>query len=64
MHGARMPPQLHRVNAARAGVVKWTTGWLSGWSGSKDFHDDVRGPWWARSRRGSTAGRLRCVDVD
>jgi hypothetical protein len=37
MHGARMPPQLHRVNAARAGVVKWTTGWLSGGLEARTF---------------------------
>ena len=42
MHGVRMPAQVHRVNAVRAGVVKWTTGWRSGWSGSNDLHHGGR----------------------
>ena len=42
MHGGRMPARMHRVNAVRARVVEWTTGWLSGWSGSKELHHGGR----------------------
>ena len=60
MHGGRMPAQVHRVNAAKAGVVEWTTGWLSVWSGSRDLHHGGRARIsWSPGRVQSPASGMR-----
>jgi hypothetical protein len=63
MHGGRMPAQVYRVNAVRAGVVEWTAYCCSGWSGRKDVHhggsgEDHSGP---RNRRGPPHGVMADV---